>query len=310
VNEATPIEYIDLCYHAFSAKIMWQMAHALGKEEEAYAYRKRWRQLCASFIEQYVSSDNSLKVDTQTAHVLALVLGPQNFMDEFRASEDEMQKPTIARTLAQRLYRDDFRMATGFLGTASLLRVLSENGWHDTACRLFQSRKFPSWGYEVEQGATSVWERWDSFTKEHGFDGATGKNNAAMNSFSHYSFGAVMQWGFQTLAGIDGGPGFKQIAFHPHVPGAKSNSDGQPLEWVRASYEHPRGRIVSAWKREGRKLIFDFTIPANTAAVITLPAKSAKSITSKPAIKVDRINFGEADIEVGSGNYHFEISAK
>ena len=133
-----------------------------------------------------------------------------------------------------------------------------------------------------------MWERWDSFTKEHGFDGATGKNNASMNSFSHYSFGAVMQWGFQTLAGIDThGPGFKKIIIAPHIPSTASNPDGKPLDWVRASYEHPRGRIVSAWKREGGKLIFDITIPANTTAAVHLPNGEVK--------------------EVGSGTHHFEV---
>ena len=111
-------------------------------------------------------------------------------------------------------------------------------------------------------------------------------------SFSHYSFGAVMQWGFQTLAGIDtDGPGFKKIIIHPHIPSAASNPDGKPLDWVRASYEHPRGKITSAWKREGGKLLLDVTIPANTTAVVHLPTGEVK--------------------EVGSGNHHhFEVSEK
>ena len=108
-----------------------------------------------------------------------------------------------------------------------------------------------------------------------------------MNSFSHYSFGAVMQWGFQTLAGIDtDGPGFKKIIIRPQIPSAQSNPDGQPLDWVRASYEHPRGKIASAWKREGGKLLLDVIIPANTTATVTLPSGALRN--------------------VGAGTYHFE----
>jgi alpha-L-rhamnosidase len=190
---------------------------------------------------------------------------------------------------------------------------LSRYGQHDLACRLFQSRKFPSWGYEVEQGATSVWERWDSFTKEHGFEGATGKNNAAMNSFSHYAFGSVMQWAFQTLAGIDThGPGYTRIRIRPNVPSAVSNPDGKPLDWVRAEYTHPRGKIVSAWKRERDRLVFDVTIPANTTAQVILPAKSADEITAggkamADAVKVEGSHEGETALAIGSGSYRFEV---
>ena len=281
VNEDTPIEFIDLCYHRLSATLMAMMADALGNRADAERFTKTAETLRQSFQKQFVKSDGSLSVNTQTAYVLAL---------ENRLAEPDAVRAGASR-LADRIEKNDFRMSTGFLGTKPLLLTLSENGHHDLACRLFQSRKFPSWGYEVEQGATSVWERWDSFTKEHGFNGATGKNNAAMNSFSHYSFGAVMQWAFQTLAGIDtDGPGFKKIIIRPHIPSAQSNPDGKPLDWVRASYEHPRGKVASAWKREGAKLLLDVTIPANTTAAVHLPN-------------------GEVE-EVGSGTHHFKVTPK
>ena len=282
VNEETPIEYVDLCYHHLSAHLMLRMATALGKREDVSRFQRTADTLKQSFLRQYVGTDGTLGVNSQTAYVLALD------GSLFATSEDDR---AASSHLESKIAINGYRMSTGFLGTMPLLLELSDTGHHDLACRLFQSRKFPSWGYEVEQGATSVWERWDSFTKEHGFEGATGKNNAAMNSFSHYSFGAVMQWGFQTLAGIDtDGPGFKKIILHSHVPTVTSNPDGQPLDWVHASYEHPRGRIVSAWKREGGKLIFDFTVPANTTATVHLPN-------------------GEV-AEVGSGNHHFAVVEK
>jgi alpha-L-rhamnosidase len=277
VNEVTPIEFIDLCYHAYSARLMRQMAGALGRSDSASDYSARFDALQKSFRARFVKPGDALAIATQTACVLA----------QWSGLADGAVADDAGSTLSDRIAKNDFRMATGFLGTKALLAILTMNGQHDLACRIFQSRKFPSWGYEVEQGATSVWERWDSFTKEHGFDGATGKNNAAMNSFSHYAFGAVMQWAFQTLAGIDtDGPGFKNIIIRPHVPSATSNPDGKPLEWVRASYEHPRGRIACAWKRDGAKIVIDVTIPTNTTAAVHLPSGKTANI--------------------GAGKYHFE----
>jgi alpha-L-rhamnosidase len=134
-----------------------------------------------------------------------------------------------------------------------------------------------------------------------------------MNSFSHYAFGSVMQWAFQTLAGIDTqGPGYAQIRIRPNVPSAASNPDGKPLEWVRAEYAHPRGKIVSAWKRDGDRLVFDVTIPVNTTARVILPAKSADQITQDgtalaDAVKVEGSHEGETALAIGSGMYRFEV---
>ena len=118
--------------------------------------------------------------------------------------------------------------------------------------RLLQSRKYPSWGYEVEQGATTIWERWNSYTKDKGFGGP---QNAEMNSFAHYSFGAVCEWMFSQLAGIQtDGPGYKRIIIRPTPPSPGSNPDQKPIDWVRAHYDSIHGRIASAWKVRGRAL--------------------------------------------------------
>ena len=150
-------------------------------------------------------------------------------------------------------------MATGFLGTRPLLPVLSSVGQHDLAVFLLQSHEFPSWGYEIDQGATSIWERWDSYTKEDGF----GRHNAAMNSFSHYAFGAVCEWMFRTLAGIDSdGPGYSKIIIRPTPPSPGSNAQHEPIDWVKASYDSIRGKIVSHWKVDGDRFQLDVTIPS------------------------------------------------
>ena len=307
VNEETSIEFIDLCYHAYSTLCMATMAEALGKTDAATAYREQYTKIADAFKNLHLAEKNGVflpKADTQTACVLALSVG---------LLPDEKSTQATSFRLAEKIAKNDYRMATGFLGTKPLLTALSHYRQKDLACRLFQSRKFPSWGYEVEQGATSVWERWDGFTKKHGFDGASGKNNASMNSFSHYAFGSVMQWGFQTLAGIDtDGAGYKQLRIRPLIPSPQSNPDGKPLDWVRAEYTHPRGKIVSAWKRDSQTLLFEFEVPANTKARLTLPAHAADKITedAKPLSKdvtVEGSAGRETTLLIGSGVYRFEV---
>jgi alpha-L-rhamnosidase len=218
-----------------------------------------------------------------------------------------------AELLAAKIKKNDSRMATGFLGTKPLLGVLTKYGQHDLAVQLFLSRRYPSWGYEVVNGASSVWERWDSFTTEFGFNGANGKQNAGMNSFSHYSFGAVMEWAFRDLAGIDTqGAGFSHLLIRPN-PSAAGLPDVAPLTWVNASYNHPHGRIVSNWKRESGKLHLHVTIPANTTATVYVPAKDAagvtesgKTIDQAEGVKFSRMEKGMAVYEIGSGTYHFQ----
>jgi alpha-L-rhamnosidase len=219
----------------------------------------------------------------------------------------------VVADLADRLARNDHRMATGFLGTKHLLPALSEGGYDDLAARLFQSRRFPSWGYEVVNGATTVWERWDSYTKEHGFNGADGNQNSSMNSFSHYSFGAVMEWAFRNLAGIDtDGPGYRRIVIAPRPPVPDSALEVPPVNWVRASYDGIRGRIASAWKRTGNEFELEVTVPANTTATVSLPAKSATTVreggrvlAEARGVKLLREEPGRAVLAVESGRYRF-----
>ena len=302
VNEATPLALIDLCYHAQSARMMAEMAEALSHKTSAQHYRDRFTKITQAFRQQYLRPDGTLTIETQTACVLALAMSMLK----------DNQTKSVAGQLASRIEAADFHMTTGFLGTKSILPVLSENGHHNLACRLFQSREFPSWGYEVEQGANTVWERWDSFTKENGFDGATGKNNAAMNSFSHYAFGAVMEWAYRTLAGIDElEPGYRRIRIRPLIPSATSNPVGDPITWVKADYQSPCGLIRSHWQVDGSILSMRITVPANTLAEVHLPCVTTDEffIDGKPfAESLSRLRLlqntgATAVLEVGSGDY-------
>ncbi|MFM7184352.1 MAG: family 78 glycoside hydrolase catalytic domain [Planctomycetota bacterium] len=312
VREATPTSYVDLCYHAQSARMMTQMAVMLGKGDDAAAYRRRFEALAESFRRMYLRADGTVNVDTQTACVLALECG--------LVAGD--QAPAVAKQLAERIERNGFRMATGFLGTKSILPALSNHGHHDLACRLFQSRAFPSWGYEVEQGANTVWERWDSFTRERGFEGLSGNNNAAMNSFSHYAFGAVMEWGFTTLAGIDViDPAYARFRIRPRPPTPGSNPDRAVIDWVKADYDSPRGPIQSHWRRVAGGTELQVRVPANTTAVVHVPACDAAGVTvaglpvadepgprgvaagEADGVRVLEQRTGEVVLELGSGSY-------
>jgi len=177
--------------------------------------------------------------------------------------------------------------------------------------RHFQSRKFPWWGYEVSQGATTILERWDSLTKEHGFQGKNGKQNAQMNSFAHYSFGAVCEWMFNQLAGIQSdGPAYKQIIIHPMPPTPGSNPEREAINWVKAHHDSIRGRVGSEWQLKKGKFELNLEIPANTTATVYVPAASADQITEsgKPLSKAKGVQFLRLDgnsavLAVGSGKY-------
>jgi len=300
VNEQTPLEYIDTAYFAYSTKLMAEMAQAIGKTNECADYRGLFGKIKDAFNRKYVNPDGTLAVDTQTAYALAL------YMDLLPGS----LRVAAGARLAKKIQDNDGRMSTGFLGTRPLLPVLSATGQSDLAVRLLQSRKYPSWGYEVEQGATTIWERWNSYTKDNGFGG---EQNAQMNSFAHYSFGAVCEWMFSQLAGIQtDGPGYKRIIIRPTLPAPDSNPDQKPINWVRAHYDSIRGPIASAWKLEDGRFSLEVTIPANTSAMIGVPASTAASLTEggkelarAQGVKVLGAAGGQVVLAIESGSYRF-----
>ena len=286
LKDPTPIELIDAAYYAHSAQLMSEMAGAIQRDSATLQYREIAENVKRAFVEKYVQKDGTLKEASQTACVLALQF------DLLPATG----RAAVTRQLVKLIEGNGNRMATGFLGTKSLLPALTANGKQALAMRLFQSREFPSWGYPVVNGATSVWERWDSYTKENAFGGA---NNAAMNSFSHYSFGAVVQWMFQSLAGIDtDGPGYRKILLKPIGSLAQANGSQSPLNWVKASYASPSGLIKTAWSVHDRKFEYHADIPPNTTATLYLPSRPTEtvSVNGKPlegAVGVRFLRFEE-----------------
>jgi len=303
----TPLDYVDTIYFAYSVQLMADMAQAIGKNQEAADYRELVGRIRTAFNRKYLKADGSLSVDTQTAYALAL------FVDLIPADLRLKTGKILAAKLQAGETADNSGMTTGFLGTRPLLPVLSSVGENDLAVKHFQSRKFASWGYEVDQGATTIWERWNSYTKEHGFGGADGKQNASMNSFAHYSFGAVCEWMLGQLAGIESdGPGFKKIFIRPLPPSPGSNPERQPINWVKAHYDSVHGRIVSNWRRTTDRFELETIIPANTTATVYVPATSADQVTESgralskaKGVKFLRLEGDRAVLAVESGQYHF-----
>ncbi|MCX8156692.1 MAG: glycoside hydrolase family 78 protein [Verrucomicrobiae bacterium] len=303
LNEPTPLEYLDTIYFGYTTRLMAEMAAALGRAEEAADYQDLFQKIRRAFTAKYVKPDGSFTVDTQTAYATALYSG---------VLPEELRSRTGAR-LAQKIQEKDYRMSTGFLGTQPLLPALTASGHHDLAVRLFQSRRFPSWGFEVEQGATTIWERWDSYTKEFGFNGAAGNQNASMNSFAHYAFGAVCEWMFATLAGVDTArDGFRQLVLKPHPPTPGSNPENPPIAWVKVAYHSINGPVSVHWRRQPELFEYEVTLPANTTATLHLPAnrlegvlESGKPLNKARGVKVLGLENQRAVLELGSGSYRF-----
>ncbi|MHC4204092.1 MAG: family 78 glycoside hydrolase catalytic domain [Planctomycetota bacterium] len=285
----TPKDVIGTAYFAYSTRLLSKMAAAIGRDDEAKEYEELFEQIKAAFNEAYVSEDARIKGDTQTCYLLGL------HFDLLAADKREQ----AAEHLVERIEAKNWHLSTGFVGLSYLLPTLTETGNLDVAYRLLFNDTFPSWGYSIKNGATTIWERWDGWTKEKGFQ------DPGMNSFNHYAFGSVGRWLFNTVAGIDtDGPGYKKIIIRP-MPGA--------ITRAAASYDSVNGRIVSNWQLKDGTFTLNVVIPANTTATVYIPAESAKSITEsgRPATSARGVQFlhikqRTAVFTIGSGNYQFE----
>jgi len=290
IDSYTPKDVIGTAYFAYSTKLLSKIAYNVGFLEDGQKYEGLFNKIKKAFNDAYVKEDGTIKGETQTCYAMALA---------FDLLSDE-NRIKAGKHLYERVKAKNWHLSTGFVGLSYLLPSLVETGNLDIAYKLLLNDTFPSWGYSIKNGATTIWERWDGWTEEKGFQ------TPGMNSFNHYSFGAVGRWMMGTVAGIDTvGNGFKKIIIKPR-PGGK-------LSYVKASYDSINGVIKSAWKIEGGKFKFDVTIPANTTAVVYVPtvkiAKEAdieKIYSDKEFVKFIKIEDGFAVFEVGSGDYSFK----
>lgn len=283
VGGDTPKALLGTAYHAHSNRLMADLAGTLGKKEDAARYRQRFGEIREAFRKEYIRPDGKIGNDTQTGYLAAL---------KFDLLTEE-ERIAAAKHLVAAIAARDGHLGTGFLGVNLLLPVLSDIGRHDLAYALIQKKSYPSWGYSVEQGATTIWERWNSYTLESGF------GDVGMNSFNHYAYGACVEWLYQTVLGITPlEPGFGRISIAPVPGGGMSHAAGH--------YDSIRGRISSGWKIDAGKLALEVTIPANTTAEVSLPAKDPKHVASPEAAKFLRMEKGRAVFELPSGNnYRF-----
>nr|MDI1248298.1 family 78 glycoside hydrolase catalytic domain [Lacunisphaera sp.] len=317
-NQLSPA-FLATAYHVFTLEIMTRAAEALNEPADAAGFRQAHAERKAFFNTTFV--DPGKKVisppggrghgngapfrasDTQTAYAVGLALH----------AFDEELRPAMAAHLAatlERETRDDagelrprYSLMTGFIGTAWISEALSAAGRSDLAYRQLQNRTYPSWLYPVDQGATTIWERLDGYRPETGFfDG-----KAQMNSFNHYSFGAVGQWLMSRCVGIARDePGFHRFVLRP-----EPDPTGE-MQWARGRYDSPYGPISSSWKIAGGVLTYIADIPANTTATLYLPSaapaevrESGRSPAGAPGVRVLSHDSGHAFFELKSGRYEF-----
>jgi alpha-L-rhamnosidase len=285
---------IAQCFYANSVQLMINTARVLNKKEDMQRYSSLLKNIKDAFVKEYVTPNGRLVSGTQTAYVLAL---------NFDMLPEELRKPTAQR-LAENVKKYDDHLTTGFLGTPYLCHVLTRFGYDDVAYTLLLQEKYPSWLYPVKMGATTIWERWDGIKPDSTFQ------TPGMNSFNHYAYGAIGDWMYRSVAGLDtyeNGAGYKHIHIQPHID--------KRLTYAKAELQTPHGKTSSGWKSENGKLTLDVTVPANSIATIFVPAISVdkimegnKALSVVKDIKTGASENGYVILNVGSGNYHFVIN--
>jgi alpha-L-rhamnosidase len=287
----TPHELLATAYWAHDAALMAEIAEATGRPGEAAGYRALNAKIRLAFADAFVAADGCVVSGTQTAYVLGLHMG---------LIPDELRGTAAARLVAA-IEAAGWHLTTGFVGVGYLLPVLSSHGYNDVAYRLLSQRTLPSWRYMLDNGATTIWERWDGWSPGRGFQ------SPMMNSFNHYSLGSAGEWLYRFVLGIDqeqGTAGFSSLLLRPHP--------GGPLSWARGSYRSVRGTIRTGWERSGGQFTFRVEVPPNVTASVRVPSArptevydaagaAPQSVDAYPGTAGAR----EAVFRVGSGTHEF-----
>ncbi len=285
----TEKDLIATAYFAHSSKILSQIATILGKTEDATFYANLSSAVKKAFIDEFVTKNGRVVSHTQTGYSLALAfdLLPENL------------KKSSAEYLAADVKKMG-HLTSGFVGTPLVCQTLTSIGRDDLAFMLLKRTKYPSWLYPVTQGATTIWERWDGQKPDGSFQ------DVGMNSFNHYAYGAIGEWLYKHVAGIDldpHHPGYKHFLLAPHPGGDLTNAS--------AEFNSLYGKIRSSWKLDKSQFVYDVIIPANTTATVTLPnAELTKVMVNQLPVsggklgKAEQIK-GAINIELGSGTYQF-----
>jgi len=321
-------------YQVYDLDIMARVAKVLDKPGEAEIFRKKQQERKAYFNATYVDPRSHKTrhsgyegamfgppppgyekprpgdlVDTQASYAIPLHL------EVFNKENEQYAADYLAAAVARKntddlgITRPENSLMTGFIGTAALNQALSENGQDSLAYTLLQQQTYPSWLYSVVNGATTIWERLNSYTREDGFGG-----NNSMNSFNHYSFGAVAAWMYNHSLGIErdrNHPAFSHFILKP-VPDPTGK-----MTWARGYYDSMYGRIESGWKVLGSETEYRITVPPNTTATLFLNAGSATAVTEggmslekARGAKVAGISRKRLNLELASGSYLFLVKNK
>ncbi len=291
VGSRTDRDLLATAYFAHSADLVARASAVCGQEEQTRRYSALCADIKASFVERFVAADGRMVGDSQTAYLLALA---------FDLVPHALRGP-VADQLVANLERHDRLLTTGFVGVALLCPVLTAIGRSDLAYASLHDDRFPSWGYSVRRGATTIWERWNGWTEHDGF------GPAAMNSFNHYSLGSIGEWLFSDVAGIAQAAdsvGYNRLLIRPR-PGGR-------IRAARTFYLAPRGTIATAWELDDATLRLSVEVPPGTDALVILPVSSDTDIrldgTPLPpgrAGEYDR----QVAIQVSSGSYTFTCPA-
>jgi alpha-L-rhamnosidase len=292
----SPKKPIGAAYYYWCTKLFAQMAAVIGRDADAKEYGALAERIAKAFNEKYLDKDNWYPAKTQTANVLPLWFGI--------APKD--RRDGVLKNLVEDIKKREYHLSTGFLGTAYLMPLLSEYGHHDVAGKLATQTTFPSWGYMIENGATTIWELWDS-----------DKKGPDMNSRNHFALGAIGQWLYESLGGINidpANPGFKHIVIRPRP------IDG--LESVLSTHQSPYGLVACGWNREGGKLKLLVRVPANTTAQLWVPTSDKNATITEsgkpilrdgtaaggaPGLKFVRTEPSAAVFDLGAGTYKFVV---
>ena len=253
--------FLGNVYYAWDALMMVDMANALGKTAEADKYQAVYEQEKKIFQSRYVNADGSMNTSEQASYLFALYLD---------LLPDQASVDIVVKQFEENLERNGNTMQTGFLSTSIITKTLTKVGRSDLAYTVLLQHGYPSWLYSVDQGATTIWERWDTYTAESGWYSTEEVN---MNSMNHYSYGSVAGWMYQTLAGIgydEENPGFKNIVLAPAFDDRLPN--------IKSSYESVYGLIETETKIEKNSTTYCATIPANTTATVKLPVEEGKTL--------------------------------
>jgi alpha-L-rhamnosidase len=285
--------YITQCFFANSTQLVINAAKVLGHVADVKKYQALLKDIKKAFQNEFVTNSGRVGPNTQTAYVLAL---------QFDMLPESQREQAVDR-LVDNIKRYGYHLTTGFLGTPYLCHVLSRFGREDMAYELLTQDTYPSWLYPVTMGATTIWERWDGIKPDGSFQ------TPGMNSYNHYAYGAIGEWMYQNIAGINAdssAPGYKRIKIKSILGGGLTEASG--------SLETYYGTIKSAWKYEGTVLKQKITVPVNTRAEVYLLSEDytqiregKKPIESQKLIEFLGSEAGYSKVLLGSGSYEFSI---